>query len=61
MVFVVFQTIEVLVAFAAVVAAVGFVFFHAHGARIGGEGIRVDNGVGAVVVGMEFLGVVSVL
>lgn len=57
----VFKTIEVLVAFAAIVAAVGFVFFHAHGARIGGEGIRVDNRVGAVVVGMEFLGVVSVL
>lgn len=57
----VFKTIEVLVAFAAIVAAIGFVFFHAHGARIGGEGIRVDNRVGAVVVGMEFLGVVSVL
>ena len=57
----VFQTIEVLVAFAAVVATVGLVFFHAHGARIGGEGIRVDDRIGAIVVGVEFLGVVSVL
>ena len=57
----VFQTIEVLVAFAAVVATVGFVFFHAHGARIGGEGIRVDDRVGTVVVGVEFLSVMSVL
>lgn len=57
----VFQTIQVLVAFAAVVAAVRFVFFHAHGARIGGESIRVDDRVGTVVVSVEFLGVVSVL
>ncbi len=57
----VFQTVEILVAFAAVVAAVGFVFFHAHGARIGGEGVRVDDRIGAIVVGVEFLGVVSVL
>ena len=57
----IFQTVEILVAFAAVVAAVGFVFFHAHGARIGGEGVRVDDRIGAIVVGVEFLGVVSVL
>ena len=57
----VFQTVEVLVAFAAVVAAVGLVFFHTHSARVGREGIRVDDRVGAVVVGVKFLGIVPML
>ena len=61
MVLVVFQTVEVLVAFAAVVAAVGLMLFHTHGARVGGEGVWVNNRVGAVVIGVKLLGIVSVL
>ncbi len=59
--FVVLQPIEVLVPFAAVVAAVRFVFFHAEGAWIDFEGVRVDDGEGAVVIGGELLGIVAVL
>lgn len=61
MVLVVFQTVEVLVAFAAVIAAVGLVLLHTHSARVGGEGVWVDDRVSAVVVGMKLLGIVSVL
>ena len=59
--FVVFEAVEVLVAFAASVAAVGFMFFHAEGAGVGGEGFGVDDGEGAVFVCVEFLRVVAVL
>ena len=48
--FVVFEAVEVLVAFAAVVAAVGFVFFHAKGAWVWFLGFGVDDGVGTVFV-----------
>ena len=61
MILVVFEAIEVLVAFATVVAAVRFVLFHADGARVWGQGIGIDDGVGTIFVGMELLRVVSVL
>ena len=57
----VFQTVEVLVAFAAVIAAVGLVLFHTYGARVWGKGVWVNDRVGTVVVGVKLLGIVSVL
>lgn len=60
-VLVVLETVEVLVALAARVAAVGFVLFHAQGARVRGESFGIDDGEGAVFVGGELLCVVAVL
>lgn len=59
--FVILETIEVLVPFAAIVAPVWFVFFHAESAWIHLECIRVNDREGAVVIGSKLLGVVSVL
>ena len=58
---VIFEAVEVLVALAAGLALVGFVLLHALGARVGLEGVRVDDGEGAVGVGVEGLRVVAVL
>ena len=59
--FVVFEAVEVLVALAADVAAVGFFLFHAEGARVRGGGFGVDDGEGAVGVFVQLLVVVAVL
>lgn len=59
--FVVFEAVEVLVAFAADVAAVGFFLFHAEGAGVRGGGFGVDDREGAVGVFVQLLVVVAVL
>lgn len=55
------QPIQILIPFPAVVAAVGFMFRHAQGARVPLEGVRVDDGEGAVFIRGEFLLVVAML
>ena len=60
-VLVVFEAVEVLVALAADVAAVGLFLFHAQGAGVGGRGFGVDDGEGAVGVFVQLLVVVAVL
>ena len=57
----VLESVEVLVAFPARLALVGFVFFHAQGSREGFVGDGVQDAVGAVRVGEEGVGVVAVL
>lgn len=57
----VFEAVEVFVALAADVAAVGFVLFHAEGSGVRVEGLGVDDGESAVVVCGKLLGVVAVL
>ena len=48
----IFQAIEVLVAFPACLALVRFVLFHALGAGVGLQGFGVDYAEGAVGVGV---------
>lgn len=57
----IFESVEIFVAFSTGAAAVGLVLFHAEGAGVGIEGLGVDDGEGAVFVCVEFLRVVSVL
>jgi hypothetical protein len=57
----VFQAVEVLVAFSADIAAVGLLFFHAYCAWVGDRGNGVDDGEGAVFVFLEFLVLVAML
>ena len=57
----VFEAVEVLVAFAAGVAAVRLVLFHAQSARIWVQGFGINDGEGAVAVVFESLGIVAVL
>lgn len=61
MVLVVFEAVEVLVALAADIAAVGFVLFHAEGSWVRVKSLGIDDGESAVVVCGELLGVVAVL
>ena len=60
-VFVVFESVEIFVAFSTGTAAVRLVLFHAEGAGVRIEGFGVDDGEGAVFVCVEFLRVMSVL
>ena len=57
----VFEAVEIFVAFAAGVALVGFVFFHAEGAGEGFEGFGIDDAEGPVAVCVEGLRVMAVL
>ena len=57
----VFETVEVLVAFATDVAGVGFVFFHSSRAGVYLLCVRVDDGKGAVAVVEDFVGLVTML
>lgn len=50
MVFVVFQAIEVFVAFATYFASIGFVLLHAQRSGVGGMGFWVHDGEGPIVV-----------
>lgn len=58
---VVFETVEVLVALAAHLTAIGFLFLHADGSRIWDRGCRINNGIGAVWVLLELLVLVTML
>lgn len=57
----VFEAVEVLVAFPARVATVRLVLLHAQGTGIGVQSFGIDDGEGAVFVVFEGLGVVAVL
>lgn len=57
----IFETVEVLVAFPAHLTSVRLVLLHAQGPWVWAEGFWVDNGKGAVVVCGELLRVVSML
>ena len=59
--FVVFEAVEVLVAFAARIATVGFVLFHAQGTGIRVQSFGINDRECAIVVIFEGLGVVAVL
>ena len=61
MAFVVLESVEIFVAFPTGLALIWFVFLHAFGAGIGFEGFGVDDAEGAVCVGVEGLGVMTVL
>ncbi len=58
---VVFESIKVLVALPTALAAIRFLLFHAHIARIRGSSFRVDNRESAIAVLRESLIDVSVL
>lgn len=60
-VLVVFEAVEVLVAFPARVAAVWFMLFHAQGTGIGVQGLGINNREGAIVIVFEGLSIVAVL
>lgn len=59
--FVVFESVEVLVPFAAYITAVRFFFLHTKGARVRNRRLRVDDGESSVGVVMELLIVVTML
>lgn len=61
MVSVVFEAVEVLVAFPADIASMGFGLFHTQRAGVGVKGFRVNDGEGTIFVGSQLLRVVSVL
>ena len=58
---VVLETVQVLVAFAADLAAVGLLLLHADSPRVGNRGCRVNDGKGAVGVLLELLVLMAVL
>jgi hypothetical protein len=58
---VVLEPVQVLVTFLADIALVRLLLFHAHCPRIGGLGIRVDNGECPVSIFMQSLIVMSML
>ena len=57
----IFEAVEVLVAFPAGIAAVWLVLFHAYSTRIGIQSFGIHNGKGAIVVVFELLGIVAML
>ena len=57
----VFETVEVLVAFPTGIAAIWLMFFHAQSTRIGVMGFGIDDRKGAVIVVFEGLGIVPML
>ena len=59
--FVVLETIEILVPFAAIVASERFVLLHTKSARVRIQGFWVDNGKRPVFISCEFLRIMAVL
>ena len=57
----IFETVEILVSLAAKLASIRFVFFHAKGAGVGGQGLGINDGEGAVFVCGKLLRIVAML
>ena len=57
----IFETVEVLVAFPTGIAAIWLMFFHAQSTRIGVMGFGIDDRKGAVIVIFEGLRIVPML
>lgn len=55
MVLVVLEPVQIFVPFSACGAFVRLVFFHTQGARVGVQGLRIDDRKSAVFVGVELL------
>ena len=60
-VLVVFETVEVLVAFPTGIAAIWLMFFHAQSTRVRVMGFGIDDRKGAIIVVFEGLGIVPML
>ena len=61
MVFMVFESVEILVSFSACVTFEWFMFFHAKGSRVWAQSFGIDDGECTVFVGVELLGIVAML
>ena len=55
------ETVQILVAFAAVVASERFMLLHTKGTRVRIQSFRIDDGKRAVFISCEFLRIVAVL
>lgn len=61
MVFVVLESVEILVALATCVASVRFVLLHPQGSWVNMMSIRVDDGERAIVIGVQLLRIMTML
>jgi len=58
---VVLETVEIFVSFAAVFTSVRFMHLHAESAWVTIQGHGINNGIGTILIGGEFLCVVAML